>query len=158
MSTRFSPRVCTGSTKTKEQIGRIFGLARKKGIEMDDEAKAGMALSVTGGITDRLSMLSFEEANALIEKLGGDPIATRTPRRTVNYHRQVAGVPQIAQSNHLKKMYRMAEARNMSDAGVRSLGERMIKHWPPRTTAETNKIIEALKAMNERDARKLEAA
>jgi hypothetical protein len=34
----------------------------------------------------------------------------------------------------------------------------MIKVSRPRTTAETNKIIEALKAMNKRDAQKQEVA
>ncbi len=137
--------------KTKEQIGRIFGLARKQGIDFDDDVKAGFAVTVSSGRVDRLSLLSFDEANVLIKNLGGD-VFSSTPRRTVNYHRQQAGVQQIAQANHLGLMRELADGRGISEDGLKNLCRRMLKGSPsPRTTDETNKIIEALKAMNERD-------
>lgn len=143
--------------KTKEQMGRIFGLARKLGLEFsDDEVRRSYAVTVSSGRVDKMSELSFDEANALIKNLGGDPLGPQasrlpSPRRTVNYHRQKAGVQQIAQQGHLEKMYELAEARHMTAEGLQNMGNRMLKHWPPRTTKETNKIIEALKAMNARD-------
>ncbi|MGE3385078.1 MAG: hypothetical protein AB7L70_19300 [Pyrinomonadaceae bacterium] len=139
--------------KTNAQIGRIFGLAKKRGIELDDDTKAGFALTASAGRTDRLSRLSFDEANVVITNLGGDAYTRDTPRRTVNYHRQQAGVQQIAQGSHLELMRTLAEGRGITEEGLRSLCRRMLRGKDaPRTTAETNKIIEALKAMNARDA------
>lgn len=142
--------------KSPKQMKAIFSLAKKNGVDMDDDTRAALAVTVSNGRTDRLSLLTFDEANGLIKHLGGDPIgSSRTPRRTVNYHRQQAGVHQIAQPNHLNKMVAMAEERGISDDGLKGLCRRMLKgnSWP-RTTAETNKIIEAIKAMNERDAKR----
>lgn len=144
------------SPKTTEQLRAIFGLARSRGVEMDDDAKAGLAATASLGRVDRLSLLSFDEANRLIEHLGGEalPVSPGVPRRTQNYHRQQAGITQIAQPRHLDKMLALAASRNMSTEGLQALGYRMLRHWPPRTTAETNKIIEALKAMIARDRAK----
>ena len=137
--------------KTKEQMARIFGLAKKHDLDFDDEARSFYAAEVSKSRVTHLSQLSFDEANALIKQLGGDPFRSATPRRTQNYHRQQAGVPQIAQRDHLKLMRDLADSRNMSESGLESLGQRILHHWPPRTTKETNKIVEALKAMNARD-------
>lgn len=143
--------------KTTQQMKAIWGLAKKHDI--DEETLRGSAVVVSEGRVDRLSLLSFDEANVLIRNLGGDAItSSRTPRRTVNYRRKVAGVQQIAQRDHLAFMRKSAEALNISEAGLESMGNRMLKHWPPRTTAETNKIIEALKSMAERRLAKKEAA
>jgi hypothetical protein len=49
-------------------------------------------------------------------------------------------------------MLSLARRRNMSDEGLESLSLRIIKHYPPRTTSETSKVIEALKKMNQREA------
>lgn len=138
--------------KTKEQIGRIFGLAKKRGIELDGDTKAGFAVTASAGRTDRFSLLSFDEANVIIKNLGGDPYTIQPPRRTVNYHRQQAGVQQIAQAAHLNLMRDLAAGRGISDEGLKNLCRRMLKGKDaPRTTADTNKIVEALKAMNARD-------
>lgn len=139
--------------KTNEQLRRIFGLAKPLGLDEDDLRQ--LAADRTGGRVARLSLLSFDEANEMIRHLGGDPLtlAARTPRRTVNHHRQQAGVKQISQGRHLKLMRDLARGRGISDEGLRNLCRRMLQHDAPRTTAETNKIIEALKAMNARDAR-----
>ena len=140
--------------KTNAQIGRIFGLAKKRGIELDDDTKASFAVTASGGRTDRLSQLSFDEANVVITNLGGDAYTTGTPRRTENYRRQQSGVQQIAQPAHLNLMRELAEGRGISEEGLKNLCRRMLKgKEAPRTTAETNKIVEALKAMNARDAR-----
>jgi hypothetical protein len=53
----------------------------------------------------------------------------------------------------------LATGRGWSKSTLESFCYRMLKgvSWP-RTTEQTNKIIEALKAMNARDARAKEAA
>lgn len=141
-----------------KQNNAIFGLASKHGVDI--ESLRDLAAEVSDGRIDRLSMLSFEEANRMIHRLGGDPFAgSGTPRRTVNYQRQQAGVQQIAQPAQLALMRDLAAGRGISDDGLERMCRRMLKGNPyPRTTAETNKIIEALKAMNARDARKQEVA
>lgn len=138
--------------KTRSQIKAIFGLAKQRGIDMDADTKMGFAITVSLGRTDSLADLRFDEANRLIENLGGDAFPPfRRPRRTESYHRQKAGIEQIAQTSHLRLMNELAVGRGMSADGLERMGRRMLKHWPPHTTAETNKIIEALKAMNKRD-------
>jgi benzoyl-CoA reductase/2-hydroxyglutaryl-CoA dehydratase subunit BcrC/BadD/HgdB len=138
MSEKYQP-------KTVQQLRAIFGLGHKVNAGKEElEEMAGK----------RLSLLSFDEANELIKRLGGDPITTsgsREPRRTVNYRRQQVGVKQIAQHNHLKLLRDLADGRNMSEEGLQNLCRRMIGHPRPITTSETNKVIEAIKAMNARD-------
>lgn len=137
--------------KTFAQQKRIFGLCKRLGL--DDDTRRGAVAVVTTGRTDSVGQLTFDEANALIVHLGGDPLDSRTvPRRTRSYHRQQAGIKQIAQPAHLRLMRDLAAGRGITEEGLRRMGERMLKHWPPHTTAETNKIIEALKSMNRRDA------
>jgi hypothetical protein len=147
--------------KTHDQIRRMFGLAARPAKEAGCSPKellTSLALEVTSGKVGRISCLRFDEANAIIRRLGGEPLnppgSRQISRRTVNYRRKKAGVQQIAQPEHLAMMYRLADGRNMTLDGLRKLSERMIKHFPPRTTAETNKIVEALKAMNARDRRR----
>jgi hypothetical protein len=83
--------------KSLKQNKALFGLATKRGLSHDD--LRDLAAEVSGGRVDHVSLVSFEEANEMIHRLGGDPFdSSRTPRRTVNYRRQQAGVPQIAQA------------------------------------------------------------
>jgi hypothetical protein len=143
----------TFTPKTTAQLRAIFGLGRKR--RCTDEDLRELAYDVTSGRIERLSQLSFDEANSMITRLGGDAFTTsRVPRRTVNYHRQQAGVKQIAQSAHLHKMQELADGRGITEEGLKNLCRRMLGHYRPLTTSETNKIIEALKAMNARDAKK----
>jgi hypothetical protein len=139
---KFQPR-------TIKQNNAIFGLAAKHGV--DHESLRDLAAEVSDGRVDRMGQISFDEANKIIHRLGGDPFQTGPARRTVNYQRQQAGVDQIAQPVHLKKMQDLAAGRGIGDEGLERLCQRMIHAPRPRTSAETNKIIEALKAMNARD-------
>ncbi len=147
MSTNFQP-------KTTAQVRCIFGIARNLG--MGDDLLHETVLSVTseGGRegTSRISQLSYSEAETVIQRLKAQQ-NKQTPRRTIQYRRQRAGAKQIATAapSQLELMRSLAHTRGMSDAGLESLCNRMLKHYPPRTTAETNKVIEALKAMNARD-------
>lgn len=134
--------------KENFQLRRIFGLA--KPLNCDEEALRDLAGDVTNGRTSSLAELTFDEANAMIVRLGGEAM-TKKARRTINYQRQQAGVKQIETAAHKDFMHELARLRGMTEEGLEKLGTRMLGHWPPRTTAEGNKVIEALKAMNKRD-------
>jgi hypothetical protein len=133
------------AAKSAQQVKCIFGLAKQKGLDTDE------LHALVEDVTKQPSIraLSFVQADLVIERLGGEPFASR---RTVQYRRQKAGVPQIAQASHLQLMYDLASRRNMSEDGLASLAARMNLSFPPRTTADTNKFVEALKAMNRRAA------
>ncbi len=130
--------------KSLAQTRCIFGLAKRRSLS-DDELRS-VVEEVTG--QRHISALSRHDADTVIIRLGGQPL---TPRRTTQHHRKLAGVPAIASHAHLDLMHSLARRRNMSEEGLAELSQRVIKHCPPRTTAETNKVIEALKAMNRRE-------
>lgn len=139
--------------KTHIQLQRIFGLAKRLDITKDD--LEALAAEVTGGRCERLSLLSFEQANAVITRLGGDAVAdlSPVPARTLRYRRKKAGVVQIAGSSQIALIDDLAAKRNISADGLERLCRRMLKGSPrPRTSIDANKIIEALKAMIARDA------
>lgn len=145
--------------KTTDQLRAIFGLAKSRGVEMDDDTKAALSLRASKDRTDRLSMLSFDEANVLIKHLGGDPIPqsqiangkSQIPRRTLNHRKQKTGVVTLASPGHLAKMDRLAADRGMSREGLERMCLRMLKTKRPRTAVAVNAVIEALKSMNKRD-------
>lgn len=132
------------SAKTNNQVRAIYGLARKR--DLDTVALHQLVREATG--KDSIAALNVTQADAVIVRLGGQPLAAR---RTIQHRRRRAGVSQVAQPAHLDLMRRLARQRNMSDEGLQQLTTRICKHFPPRTTHDTNKVIEALKAMNRRD-------
>lgn len=133
--------------KQQFQIRRMFGLAKDKALAAGMETKEYLESIAK----KQLSTLTFDEANDVIVTLGGAAMTRKFSRRTVNYHRQVAGVKAVETEAHLDFMQELAKLRGMSDEGLEKMGTRMLKHWPPRTTEEGNKVIEALKSMNKRD-------
>lgn len=133
---------------TDGQRRAIFGLANRAGH--GDAERHAVIAKVTNGKKSSLRVLTFHEANLVIQHYNGQAFS-RTPRRTVQYRRQKAGVEQLAQPAHLELMRSLAARRGMSDEGLEQLAARIIKHYPPRTTSETNKVIEALKSMNRRE-------
>lgn len=137
--------------KTVRQLRKIFALAKGK---LDEEMIRDLAEGITG---DRsLSKLSFDDANKIIKRLGGT-VLHAVSKRTEQRRRQKAGVVHIVTHAQLDEMERRAKLRGMSDDGIdslcrRTLGRNIGEDPRPRTTAECNKIIEALKAMEARDA------
>lgn len=137
--------------KTPAQNKAIWALASKRGFAEEDlrdlcEQEFG---------SRSISKLTFDKANHLISKLGGNPFPTaELSRRGVQYHRQKAGVEQLPSQTHISLMWKLARERGMTDDGLASLCWKMLGHSKPRTTKETSKVIEALKAMNKRDANK----
>lgn len=143
----------TNQPKTLQQNRAIFGLGQKRGCAHEDLRE--VAFDVTGGRTDSIKQLNFDEANGVIKRLGGrefvaQPLAGHS-RRTVQHHRQTAGVKQIVTTEQKGKIERLLQQRSIGADGYKSLCRRMLKHDEPRTTIEANKIIEALKAMIARD-------
>lgn len=145
-------------TKQHWQLRAIFDLAKRQGVEKDQlEAIAG---DLSGGRTFRLSEMSYLEANWLVVRLGGDPqqrhpvSGRKQPGRTVRHHRQKAGVKQIAQHRHIELLHALAKNRwgSAFEPPLRSLAGRMRVPYPPHTTEQTNKLVEAVKAMNARGA------
>lgn len=135
----------TRGNKTVSQVRAIFGLAKTRGLN-DDELRA-VVEEQTGSRS--ISGLSRYDAEKVINRLNGT--APEPARRTVQHRRRQAGVPQIASPAHLDLMRSLARRRNMSDEGLEQLSRRQCGHYPPRTTSETNSVVEALKAMNKRE-------
>lgn len=134
--------------KTNAQLGRIFGLAKLLNSGKEDlEEMAGK----------RLSTLSFDEANVMIERLGGEPLpaSAALSSRSQQLRRQKAGVKQIVSQAQLKKMERLwffADSLR-TVTGLKALCARVNRGvaWP-RTTEQCNRVIEAIKSMNQRSA------
>jgi len=142
--------------KTNAQVGRIFGLAAPKAVLAGyPSAQEYIEVMIIENIPDnpRISQLTFDQANSIIKALGGDPFtAYGHSRRTENYRKQAAGIKTIETEAHLTKIREPAAGRGMSADGIAKLATRMRLPWPPSTTEQGNKLVEALKAMNARDA------
>lgn len=138
--------------KTKAQLKAIFGLAKQRGFANDD-----LRDLVEDEFGSRsLSGLNFNQANRVIERLGGNAFAAAPPnisRRTLNHRRQMAGIVEefLTQQQEIK-IAELRESRKMSAEGFASLCQHTIKRHAPLTVKDGKKIIEAIKAMNKRDA------
>lgn len=135
--------------KTPAQVRAIFALAKNRGLN-DDELRS-IVEEQTGSRS--ISALSRHEAEKVITRLGGRSVPEQSApaRRTVQHRRRRAGVPQIASPAQLDLMRSLARRREMSEEGLEQLSIRQCGHYPPRTTTETNSVVEALKAMNKRE-------
>ena len=114
---------------------------------LDVEEKALLVGEASGGRTESSAKLTRQEANRLIERLGGSP--PQLSRRTEQLRRQEAGVKQIAtpkQRAYMYKLWNRFSHRRLS--GLDKLCRRTIKRRRPQTTEQANKVIEAIKSMN----------
>lgn len=136
--------------KTLSQNKAIFALGARRGCAHEDLRE--LAFDITGGRTDSIKQLTFDEANGVITRLGGRAVTEPgVSRRTTQYRRQQAGVKQIVSPLQKGLIEKLVRGRGITAEGERSLCQRIIKRDEPTTTVEANKIIEALKAMNTRD-------
>lgn len=135
--------------KTAAQLRRIFGLGTT--VKMSKSDLEDLAFDVSRGRTERLSKLTFEEANGLIVRLGGDAFPVSRSRRTRQYHRQLAGVQKLVSGPQRTYLDSLRKGRGISDEGFEKMCVRTIGMPKPRTTKEANIMIEALKSMNKRD-------
>lgn len=98
--------------------------------------------------TVSIASLSYAEAERVIQRLKGRSFV---PRRTLQYRRQRAGVQQLVTHDQEVKIAALASQRNWSAGTLINFCRRQCGHYPLRTTADANKVIEGLKAMNERN-------
>lgn len=141
--------------KNLAQNKAIFGLGARLKCSHDDLRE--LAFDVTGGRTDSIKDLTFDEANGMIRRLGGrafNPPNQFNSRRTENYHKQKAGIKTIVTAEHLQKLNDVWFAKPHRTAeGLEAMCLRTIKVCPPRTAQECSKVIEGIKAMNSRERR-----
>lgn len=139
--------------RTKFQNSKLHGIAGKLGLTKDDLHEHAYAL--TDGRTEHTSDLTIKECDQLINYLENLLPAAKTAqpsRRTIQHHRQKAAVKTLATPTHIDFLNNLARQRGMTKEGLQRLCLRMIKLEKPRTSNDCNKIIEAIKAMNARDA------
>lgn len=136
--------------KSPAQVRRIFGLARSRGLDAQElravvveVTKRDVPLDKTG-----VGSLNFTESDAVIVRLGGEPLAKR---RTIQHRRAKAGVSQLVRPAQLELIAKLASQRRWGAEALRNFCARQCGHFPLRTSKDANKVIEALKAMNERE-------
>jgi hypothetical protein len=136
--------------KTPGQNRRIFGLKAELGLEHDDLRE--LAFLVSDGKRDRVSDLTFRDAETLIKLLESKlPKKSEYAPRTIQYKRQQKGLLSEVTPTHLdemRRLWRLVEGR--TPEGLQALTRRIIRFSTPRTSSECNKVIEAIKAMNKR--------
>lgn len=137
--------------KTPAQVKRIWGLARERGLDSDELHAVVEDATREGALPGKTSirLLTAAEADRVIERLGGQALQSR---RTVQHRRKRAGILAVATQAQLDLMRDLARQRNWSEEALADFSRRQCGHYPPRTTAQANKVIEPLKAMIARDA------
>ena len=148
--------------RTKLQSKIIHVLARQAGISTENYRL--LVFNLTNGRTETSTELSANEADELIKALGGTPPprGKGVSRRTQQRRNKAAGVLTLATPPQLNLVMDLAIARwgdaPSTSVSLGKLVQRVIKKDKIKTSQEAQKVIEILKAMNARDARKQEAA
>ena len=147
MSTKSSAK----KPRTKAQNSLMFGLASKCGVTHDD--LRDWTFEITEGRTEHTSELYYDEAVKIINRLQSyvDKKDGKVSQRTIQYRRQQAGIKQIVTQDQLDKIQRDWKAvEGRTPSGLESLCFGILNYDKPRTTADANKVIEAIKSMNKR--------
>jgi len=131
--------------KSNNQVRAIFAEGRKCGL--DNDGIRDVVESVTRR-TRHISEVTHAEAEAVIKRLKGDGFVSI---RTLQHRRQKQGVTQVVQAGQIRLIADLASQRKWSPEALLKFCRRQCGHTRPRTTAEANTIIEALKAMNRRE-------
>lgn len=136
--------------RTLKQNRIIHQLISRRGIS--SEKKTALVEQVSGGRVNSSAQLTKTEANDLITKLGGDPPQPNPQhkKRALQRKRQRAGIKQIVTQRQVIYIEDLWKKFGRTDKGLQKLCQNIIRKNYPRTTAEANKIIEAIKSMNER--------
>jgi hypothetical protein len=155
MSNVSEPRaVATGSSarpKSKGHLRAIYGLGREKRMDNDELHQfvlSRLPLNSAARKSGSFADLTFAEAQRAIAALKGNDFV---PLRTLQYRRQKAGIKQMVQKSQLDLIVELATQRNWTADTLEGFCLTVCKHKKPRTTADANKVIEGLKAMNRRD-------
>lgn len=147
MSTKSSAK----RPRTKGQNSLMFALANQVGVTHND--LKDWTFEITNGRTEHTSELYYSEAVKIIDRLQSyvKKQTGKVSQRTIQYRRQQAGIKQIVTQDQLDKIQReWKEVEGRTPSGLESLCFRILKYDKPRTTADANKVIEAIKSMNKR--------
>ena len=138
--------------KLNSQVRAIFGEAKRCGL--DNDALHELVADVLRGNSPTpesavsIAKLTYTEAERVIQRLKGQSFV---PRRTLQYRRQKAGIQEVVQQAQLDKIAALASQREWNAQTLINFCRRQCGHYPLRTTADANKVIEGLKAMNSRE-------
>ncbi len=140
---KFIPRTNKQNSAFHELLGKF---------KIDDAMKAEIVKEATNGRETSSSKMSFDEMNWAIEiKLGGTAFASRTKRKTTWYPKNVVGMISPQAKDKITEIRNMRPQLASPEAWQRFC-QRMLHKSEPRTVTDGQKVIEALKAMNKRDA------
>jgi hypothetical protein len=131
--------------KNYGQVQAIHAEAKRRGL--DEDALRDLVESATRR-TRSIAALTHAEANKVIQHLKGNSFV---PLRTLQYRRKKAGIQQIVTDEQQTLIAELASQREWSPETLQKFCKRQCKRERPLTTADANKVIEALKAMNRRD-------
>lgn len=137
----------TFKTVADRQHAAMWACVKKN---MTDSDFREWIFDLTNGKSESSSDLSFEQKNHIISKLGGTPFESKQKRRTQYF----TNVKKMITADQKAKIEDLCIVRGMSSDGLKSLCTRMLKKAYPTTVQEGQKVIEAIKAMIERDAQK----
>ena len=137
----------TFKTVADRQHAGMWGLVKKN---MTDQEFREWIFELTGGKSESSSDLSFDQKNYIISKLGGTPFESKQKRRTQYF----PNVKKMVTKEQLDKIDDLCTLKGIGKDGLKSLCNRMLKVDHPRTVSDGQKIIEAIKAMIEREQMK----
>lgn len=136
-------------TRTKLQNTAIWGRKAERAISAENFR--ALVLNVSQGRTESSKELSFNEANKLIEEMGGVPI--NAGKRTRQRKAQQAGVVSLPSASQLELLRALATQRWGAAHAEKTLAKfcearSVLGHAQPRTSKEAVKVIEILKRKN----------
>lgn len=140
--------VQSSNSSSDRTIPRRGPRAATPGGEKVGAADRWVATAVAALPFVSIKSLTYAQAEAVIQRLKGSSFV---PRRTLQYRRKKAGVTQVVQRDQILLIAALATQREWSTETLVKFCKRQCGHHPLRTTADANKVIEALKAMNRRD-------
>jgi hypothetical protein len=146
---RYNRRKAMPKLRTNRQNAAFHKLIGSRGLTNED--KAELVSDVTKGRVESSKLMTFDEMNSAIKRLGGTVFDSRDKRSKIWFPKNVVGMISPLQRNKLEQL---KASRNMSEQGFSDLCKRMLKgKSAPTTISDAQKLTEAIKAMNARDAK-----
>lgn len=127
---------------------------RRSVTKITEENYRVLVFNLTNGRTETSAEMTTQEADELIKALGGVPPVRS--RRTQQRRNQKAGVVALVTPAQTQTLITLAEARWGNDyiKPLQSLCQRIHRRSAPHTSKQAQSLIEAIKAMQARDAEK----
>ena len=126
---------------------------RRNVTKITDENYRVLVFNLTNGRTETSAEMTTQEADELIKALGGVPPVRS--RRTQQRRNKAAGVIGLITPAQTATLNALAEARWGTDytKPLAALCQRMHRRNAPHTSKQAQSLIEAIKAMQARDAK-----